>query len=153
MRNGGLAIIQARNELFSLFTLNRYSSDLFETRLVPKSELEAEIGIEPTLKILNVMKERFRMDLPPIRKGKEDEPGYDEVLSRTHNPFEVREQFTNAGFRNVQILFCHFHALPPMLGQSAPEAFKKLSLAMEANPTDWRGHFMASEFLMIGIAE
>jgi SAM-dependent methyltransferase len=153
VRNGGLAIVQARNELFSLFTLNRYSSDFFETRLLRKSELQAEIGMEPTLKILNVMKEQFRMDLPPIRKGKNDEPGYDEVLSRTHNPFEVREQFTKAGFRNVKTLFCHYHALPPMLGQSAPEAFKKLSLAMESNPTDWRGHFMASEFLITGIAE
>lgn len=153
LREDGLAIVQARNELFALFTLNRFTSDLFENRLVPKEELAKEIGCEQMHKLLNIMRERFRMDLPPIRKGKQDEPGYDEVLSRTHNPFEVREQFTKAGFRNVQTLFCHYHALPPMLGQSAPESFKKLSLAMESNPTDWRGHFMASEFLMIGIAE
>ena len=153
LQEGGMAIVEARNELFALFTLNRYSSDLFETRLVPKAEMEAEIGVEPTRKIFNAIRERFRMDLPPIRKGKEDEPGYDEVLSRTHNPFEIREQFAKAGFRNVRTLFYHFHVLPPMLKQEAPEAFDKLSIAMEKNPDDWRGQFMASDFLITGIAE
>jgi len=153
LREDGLAIVQARNELFALFTFNRYSSDLLETRLVPKEELEEEIGGEQTRKIFNEMKDRFRMDLPPIRKGKEDEPGYDEVLSRTHNPFEIREQFAKAGFRNVRTLFYNFHILPPMLKVEAPEAFVKLSMAMEDNPEDWRGHFMASAFLITGLAE
>jgi len=150
---GGLAIVEARNELFALLTLNRYSSDLFETRLVPKVELEKEIGVDTTRKILNGMRARFRMDLPPMRKGKEDEPGYDEVLSRTHNPFEIREQFAKAGFRNVRTLFYHFHVPPPMLKQEAPEAFDKLSIAMEKHPSDWRGNFMALAFLITGIAE
>ena len=137
---------------FSLFTLNRYSSDLFETKLVPKAEMEAEIGVEPTHKIFNAIRERFRMDLPPIRKGKEDEPGYDEILARTHNPFEIRELFAKAGFRSVQTLFYHFHALPPMFENQAPDVFRQLSLKMERNPADWRGHFMASAFLTTGIA-
>jgi len=92
------------------------------------------------------------MDLPTIRKGKKDEPGYDEVLSRTHNPFEVKAQFERAGFKDVQTLFYHFHGFPPMFEKEAPKEFKKLSLAMEKNPNDWRGHFMASAFLITGIA-
>ena len=42
----------------------------------------------------------FRMDLPPVRKGKADAPGYDEILSRFHNPLEMPELFKAAGLYN-----------------------------------------------------
>lgn len=152
VRSGGVVMVEARNELFSLFTLNRYSNQFFEDRLIPLNKMKMEIP-EETESILEKMKQQFRMDLPPLRKGKADEPGYDEVLSRTHNPFEVREQFQKAGFRDVRTLFYHFHALPPMFEVENPHAFRKLSIDMEADPQDWRGHFMASAFLMVGVAE
>ena len=152
LRKGGLAIVEARNELFSLFPLNRYSHDFFLQRLLPR-ELHDEAPADVLEPVIESLQARFRTDLPPIRKGKEDEPGYDEVLSRTHNPFELRRQFEQAGFKDVRVLFYHFHALPPMFEQEMPDTFRKLSLAMEANPEDWRGHFMASAFLLAGIAE
>jgi hypothetical protein len=49
----------------------------------------------------------------------------------------------------MQVLFYHFHALPPMLEQAAPALFRRASVAME-NPRDWRGHFMASAFVLVG---
>ena len=93
----------------------------------------------------------FRMDLPPVRRGKESEPGYDEVLSRTHNPFTAREQFERAGFCDVKVLFYHYHCLPPLLESAAPALFRARSVAME-KPDDWRGHFMASAFILSGVA-
>lgn len=93
--------------------------------------------------------DRFRLDLPPLRRGTQQKPGYDEILSRTHNPFVLREQMAAAGFRDVKVLFYHFHALPPMLERLLPETFRAQSMAME-NPHDWRGYFMASAFLLSG---
>ena len=49
-----------------------------------------------------------------------------------------------------RLLFYHFHALPPMLEGANPQLFRQTSLAMEADPTDWRGHFMASAFILTG---
>jgi hypothetical protein len=89
------------------------------------------------------------MDLPPLRKGKSSEPGYDEVLSRTHNPFVLREQARAAGLEEVEVLFYHYHCLPPMLENAVPRLFRTASLAME-DPKDWRGHFMASAFIVVG---
>jgi SAM-dependent methyltransferase len=143
VKKGGLVMIEARNELFSLFTLNRYSFDFFRDRLC-EGEIPEHLQDE--------LKKSFKMDLPKVRKGKKDEPGYDEVLSRTHNPFEVKMKFEQAGFKNVQTLFYHFHGLPPMFEKEVPKEFEKLSLAMEKNPKDWRGHFMASAFLITGTA-
>ena len=47
------------------------------------------------------------------------------------------------------MLFYHYHALPPMLEAAAPELFRRASVAME-DPRDWRGHFMASAFVLVG---
>lgn len=134
VRPGGLVVVEARNQLFALFTLNRYSYEFFRDELI-RGRSDEELA---------ALQERFRMDLPPCRGGKQDEPGYDEVLSRTHNPLVLRGQLEAAGFSDVRTLFYHFHDVPPLLGPSV-----EASVALE-DPTDWRGHFMASAFLLAG---
>jgi SAM-dependent methyltransferase len=134
VRPGGLVAVEARNELFALFTLNRYTYAFFRDALLPDVD---EARLEP-------LKELLRMDLPPVRGGKAGEPGYDEVLSRTHNPFVLRAQAEAAGLIGVRTLFYHYHDVPPMLGPSV-----EASLALE-RPDDWRGHFLASAFLVVG---
>jgi 2-polyprenyl-3-methyl-5-hydroxy-6-metoxy-1,4-benzoquinol methylase len=144
VRPGGTVLLEARNELFALFTQNRYTWDLLATRLVPPGARSGEGA-----RALEAMKQHFRMDLPPVRKGKSGEPGYDEVLSRTHNPFELQALFAACGFAQVEVLFYHYHCLPPMFEAAAPARFREQSVAME-DPRDWRGHFMASAFIVCG---
>lgn len=150
---GGVVVIEARNQLFGLFTMNRYSHELFRDRLVDAEALRAQArpeeraGLEQALDGLEAM---FRTDLPPVRAGYEDEPGYDEVLSRTHNPLVLAETMRSAGFVGVRTLYYHYHPLPPMLEAHAPDLFRRAALAME-DPEDWRGLVMASAFLLVGI--
>ena len=87
--------------------------------------------------------------MPPIRTGKMGEPGYDEILSRTHVPFVLKKKLEDVGFRDVKTLFYHFHALPPMLWHSARDFVLQASINQE-NPDDWRGYFMASAFILTG---
>jgi SAM-dependent methyltransferase len=153
VRSGGIVVCGARNELFSLFSLNRYSRDLFRSRLIRESELKNrarnesdKLALDEALRQLD---RQFRLDLPPIRRGYEGEPGYDEVLSRTHNPFELQLHVEQAGLVDVSVLFYHYHVLPPMLESLLPDLFRRESLALE-DPKDWRGHFMASAFIVTG---
>ena len=143
---GGLAIMGARNELFGLFSLNRYTMDFFENRLIRAASLRPRLGDDgPALEAaLDAVRAMLRMDQPPRREG------YDAILSRGHNPFVLRQQMLQAGFAEVSVHFYHFHCLPPMFEQAMPEAFRRESLAME-DPQDWRGHFMASAFLLVGV--
>jgi SAM-dependent methyltransferase len=151
LQPGGFAVVEARNQLFSLFTMNRYSYEFFVNELIRPAGLSLNDAEKPALQSsLESMKSHFSMDLPPLRKGKKDEPGYDEVLSRTHNPFELRKTFEASGFKNIRTLFYHFHALPPMLGPTTKSFFLRESIAMEQHPEDWRGYFMASAFLLYG---
>jgi hypothetical protein len=156
VRPGGLVACEARNELFSLFTLNRYTHNFLRSRLIDEQLLLSrarEVGEEVDLSaMLEQLGGHFRLDLPPIRKGYENEPGYDEVLSRTHNPFELSSAARDAGLRDVEILFYHYHALPPMFEALAPKLFRVASLAIES-PRDWRGYFMASAFIIVGFRD
>jgi 2-polyprenyl-3-methyl-5-hydroxy-6-metoxy-1,4-benzoquinol methylase len=151
VRPGGLVAIEARNQLFALFTLNRYSYEFFLSDLIRRDELRARAGdqLAELDAALASLAARFRTDLPPLRKGKSGEPGYDEVLSRTHNPLVLKERFAAAGFGEVRLLFYHYHCLPPMLEAALPGPFRAASLAME-DPSDWRGYFMASAFILTG---
>jgi len=153
VRKGGMVLVEARNELFSLFTSNRYSYEFITGTLAKATSMSgASTSEKKALRdSLENYRKLFRMDLPPVRKGKAGEPGYDEVLSRVHNPFVARQQFQEAGFRDVRVLFYHYHCLPPMMEAAAPRFYRRKSLAME-DPEDWRGHFMASAFVLCGIA-
>lgn len=149
---GGLVLAEARNELFALFTLNRYSRDFFRATLIDEAALRAEAVPEEAGAIdvaLEELDSRFRIDLPPVRTGTVDEPGYDEVLSRTHNPFEMKQAAEAAGLVDVEVLFYHYHALPPMVEGLLPRTFRNRSVALES-PRDWRGHFLASAFILKG---
>lgn len=151
VKPGGLVVIEARNQLFGLFTLNRYSYELFVNELIRVPSLSKAGGVSEALNsVIEKMKNSFRMDLPPVRKGKSGEPGYDQVLSRTHNPLLLKQAFEAAGFGDVQLLFYHYHCLPPIFEDSMPVEFRKLSMAME-DPSDWRGYFMASAFFVAGV--
>jgi SAM-dependent methyltransferase len=148
---GGLAVLEARNQLFSLFTMNRYTKAFFDEELIRTEDLAARAAADADkVRAASASLEaHVRMDLPPVRKGREGEPGYDEVLSRTHNPLLLQRQMAGTGFREIRTLFYHFHCLPPMFEAGCPELFKRESLAME-DPEDWRGYFMASAFLVAG---
>ncbi|MFA4903578.1 MAG: class I SAM-dependent methyltransferase [Desulfobaccales bacterium] len=147
----GLVVVEARNQFFSFFTLNRYSYNFFMEELIRREHLLDKAGTGKTqlISLMKSLENQFHMDLPPIRKGKESEPGYDEILSRTHNPLLLKEQFISQGFKDVKLLFYHYHCLPPMFEKEIPELFRQESLAME-DPEDWRGYFMASAFLLLG---
>lgn len=152
VRPGGLVVVEARNELFSLFTMNRYTHRLFVDDLVPVERLRAAAGADSVALAdgLVELEGMFRTDLPPLRAGKAGEPGYDQVLSRTHHPLVLRDRMESLGLVDAQVLFYHWHALPPLVGARVPELQRRVSLEIE-DPRDWRGLVMASAFLIAGV--
>lgn len=105
---------------------------------------------EMVAKAMARLARHFNRAEPPRRPGCQGAPGYDDILARTHNPLVFHHQMEAAGFQDVRLLFYHWHCLPPMYGALAPKLARRASLAMEQNPEDWRGHFMASAFMAVG---
>lgn len=144
VRPGGSVFVEFRNKLFSMFTFNRYTRDFI------LDDLLAGVGSEVKDLVAKDLEKRLRMDMPPVREKHEDTdaPGFDSILSKFHNPFEIMELFSQHGFEDMKFLWYHYHPAMPYLEGLAPEAIRKESFKLEHDPTNWRGFFLCSAFVV-----
>jgi len=144
VKSGGTIFIEFRNKLFSLFTSNRNTAEFI------LNDLLSEVDDKIKSIVKKELENRLRMDMPPIRTELENSnaPGYDAILSKYHNPFEVVEKFKKLGFKDINILWYHYHPAMPYLEKNAPEIFRKEAITLEQDPTNWRGYFLCSAFII-----
>jgi 2-polyprenyl-3-methyl-5-hydroxy-6-metoxy-1,4-benzoquinol methylase len=139
LRDGGTALVEFRNKLFSLFTFNRNTLEFVIEDLlagVDRGVLET-VGEDLTA--------RLAMDEPARRLGaRAGAPGYDAIPSKFHNPFELVQLFERHGFSDARIHWYHYHPAPPLLEGALGQRYRAAALALEHDPSDWRGHFLCS---------
>lgn len=137
VRPGGRVFIEFRNKLFSMFTFNRLTREFILDDLlagVPdsiKAVVDAEIS------------PRLALDMPPKRGGVDGTPGYDEILARYHNPFELTETFERNGFANPKVHWYHYHPALPKHERELGAEFRQAGFDLEYEGT-WRGMFLCS---------
>lgn len=132
LKPGGTVFVECRNSLFSLFTFNRYTADFILDSLLADAPPTVRAGV------LEFLEPRLRMDLPPASVGH----------ATYHNPLEVPRLFREAGFTDIVIRPFHYHVAPPMLEQQLGQEFRDGSVALENEPSGWRGLFLCSAFLV-----
>jgi 2-polyprenyl-3-methyl-5-hydroxy-6-metoxy-1,4-benzoquinol methylase len=151
VKPGGLVMVEARNQFFSLFTMNRYSFDFVWNELIcekGKNLNELEPAVLDDVK--GALQLQFQMSEPPVRTGAVNTPGYDEILSRTHNPLKLQKLMSQVGFTDVNLHFYHFHCVPPFLAKRLPSGFFQNESVKQEVADDWRGLFLASAFIVSG---
>lgn len=142
--NSGHIVFSLRNDLFSLFSLNKYSVDFFLNKLIPFADVSEDIR----KRVCNLFEIRFSEQELSRKFKTVDERG---IHSTYHNPLTVeREVLGPCGLRLNGIYYYHYHALPPMFEHTDTIEFRHLSAQME-DPTDWRGMFMSSAFVVHAI--
>jgi 2-polyprenyl-3-methyl-5-hydroxy-6-metoxy-1,4-benzoquinol methylase len=137
VRPGGRVFIEFRNKLFSMFTFNRMTYEFILDELlagVPES-VKAVVAAE--------ISPRLAMDLPPKRGGVDGTPGYDEILARYHNPFELCETFERNGYANPKVHWYHYHPALPKHERPLGAEFRQAGFDLEYEGT-WRGMFLCS---------
>lgn len=144
VRPGGSVFIEFRNSMFSMFTFNRHTANFILNDLLKNvdEKLKQEVAKE--------LAERLRMDLPPVRAsvGESQAPGFDAILSKFHNPFEVIELFKRHNFEDIQLRWYHYHPAMPYLEAKDPKAFRAESFRLEHESSNWRGLFLCSAFVV-----
>ncbi len=142
LNKNGKVFIELDNEIFSAFTLNKYSLDFFLNKLIDLDTLPENLKTE----VIQFFELKFSANNMPVdEKGK---ISFLNILRKFHNPLTIeKDLFEPCGFKVDKIHFYHFHALPPIFEDKFPELFKKLSLNME-NSDDWRGYLMASAYVV-----
>ncbi len=144
VKPGGTVFIEFRNSLFSLFTFNRKTVEFIVDDLMR--------DVDPKLKdaVRQDLEKRCRMDLPKSRTSHDGSltGGYDAILSKFHNPFEVPELFYKNGFTDLKYLWYHYHAAPPMFTDTDAKTYREQSINLEHETSGWRGYFMCSAFVV-----
>lgn len=134
-------LVEFRNNLFSLFSFNRYSYDFFVNSLLAK--------IKPNKKIKNKIELFFKNKFDILRKEKvapRSTAISNGVIKKFHNPLKINKLFEKHGFRLERNYFYHYHVLPPGSRIIGDALYDKVSLSLE-DPLDWRGNLMASAFV------
>jgi 2-polyprenyl-3-methyl-5-hydroxy-6-metoxy-1,4-benzoquinol methylase len=139
IRDGGRLFVEFRNKLFSLFTLNRYTKEFM------LDDLLRDVPADVKDVVAQELDKRVAVDQPPLRLVSDDgsAPGYDAILSKFHNPFELTHLIECSGFKDVRIHWYHYHPAPPMLEAKLGSGFRKAAMALE-HEGSWRGYFLCS---------
>lgn len=134
---GGTMFLQFRNSMMSLYSFNRLTLEFV------LDDLLADVPAELKEVVRANLEPRLAMDKPPLRTGTAEAPGYDEILAKFHNPFELSELVESLGFANLRYHWYNYHPTPPMLAGVSPDAFRRAGIDLEATDT-WRGMFLCS---------
>ena len=153
VKPGGRVFIEFRNKLFSLFTFNSHTYEFIMDDLLR--------DVDPSLKkiVEKTLRTKLEMDKPSKRLvgesgnltdevKNEHAPGYDAILSKFHNPFEVLDLFENCGFTECNLLWYHYHPAMPFLAGEDKELFRQEALKLEHETSKWRGLFLCSAFVV-----
>jgi 2-polyprenyl-3-methyl-5-hydroxy-6-metoxy-1,4-benzoquinol methylase len=133
VKPGGVVFVECRNKLFSLVTFNRFTYEFI------MDDLLAGVSGEPRQAAANFLATRVDVDIPSKPVGHE---------AKYHNPLNVHEVFEDAGFTNIRIRPFHYHASMPRFEKELGAAFRAESIALENEPSDWRGLFLCSAFVV-----
>lgn len=153
VKPNGRVFIEFRNKLFSLFTFNRYTYEFIMEDLLD--------GVSSQLKsiVSKNLKDRLQMNLPTPRMTGESANlndfsadgevlGYDAILSKFHNPFEMIDLFEKIGFKESKLHWYHYHPAMPNLSEEDPHLFRDEALKLEHNNSNWKGMFLCSAFVI-----
>lgn len=133
VKPGGTVFVECRNKLFSLVTFNRFTYEFI------MDDLLAGVTGAAREAASNFLKTRVDVDVPPKPTGH---------AAKYHNPLDVHEVFEAAGFDKVRIRPFHYHASMPRFEKELGAAFRAESIALENEPSDWRGLFLCSAFVV-----
>ncbi|MFM8154856.1 MAG: class I SAM-dependent methyltransferase [Actinomycetes bacterium] len=141
LRPGGKLLLQFRNSMFSMFTFNRLTKEfILDELLVDVPDAIRDV-------VATDLDARLAVDKPPLRTRPTGD-GYDEILSRFHNPFELAELVKAHGYSDLEFHWYNYHPAYPMLaGQIDPMEYRKAQVALEHEGT-WRGMFLCSAGLI-----
>jgi 2-polyprenyl-3-methyl-5-hydroxy-6-metoxy-1,4-benzoquinol methylase len=131
LSNGGKLFVEFRNKLFSLFTFNQY------TRNFILHDLLRDVSWD----IKDIVGKELNKHIDTSHDG--STPGFDKILAKLHNPFELTELVEQCGYRDVRIHWYHYHPAPPMLEDRIGPAFREAAMALE-HEGSWRGYFLCS---------
>lgn len=142
LKPGGTLVLQFRNSLFSMFTFNRLTKELILDSLLA--------GVSDPIRdvVAQDLDTRLAVDKPPVRTRPTGD-GYDQILSKFHNPFELSDLVQSHGYDKLSFRWYNYHPTYPMIADRIdPTAYRQAQMDLEGDP-GWRGMFLCSAGLIV----
>ena len=138
LKKHGRLIFSARNRLFDLITLNNYTKkfldEIYEVKTLKKNWKKKYYNLTKNFSD----RKKFKL------KNIDEEGVYNHI---PHNPMTISDELAKLGLKVEGLYFYHYHALPPVFENFDQNYYRKISWKIE-DPTDWRGFFLASSFVI-----
>ncbi|WP_280537338.1 class I SAM-dependent methyltransferase [Halopenitus sp. POP-27] len=138
LRSDGVALIQFRNALFNLYSMNSYTYHYIMESILTDANLPVDLH--------SAFDQRLRDICRVGEEGIGQTPETDSE-GQFHNPLTIHSTFNESGFDVDEIYFYHYHPIPPEFRAVDEAAYDQLAKEFE-DPHDWRGYFMASSFII-----
>lgn len=156
IKPGGYFVTAHQNELFDMFTFNKYTLRFFDRNIFPLIFDISSNGDDEGEGWFRVL---FKKRLASLLTNP-DEPintdgnnsARDIVFTKPENPITYPNKLREYGFANKEFLYYNFHCLPPSIRNENKELIE-ISKRMEVRYSrDWQGMFMASTFISVAQA-
>jgi SAM-dependent methyltransferase len=142
---GGRIIVSLNNELFSLYSLNRYTLEFYR-------ELFTDAGVpDPAAReVLESLRAAFSSlgtgDIPAVMTDAEiDRHG---ITIPKYHPLNVGGLFQRLGFGVEEVRFYHYHPLPPPFEGRYPSLFREPAERLETVDADWQGAILCNAMVV-----
>ena len=151
LKPGGYFISAHQNELFDLFTFNRYTLRFFDKNVLPLIA-----NLHPDLDTGNLREQiaglMTNSDKPTLDdEKKSSQRGY--VFTKPENPLTFSEKLESYGLRSLDNSYYNIHFVPPLLKKQNPD-LDRLDPDLERSLSHhWLGMFMASTFVNLARLE
>jgi SAM-dependent methyltransferase len=141
LKPGGHLVISLENDLFSLFSVNKYSlsfwGDLMQGAGVDTDVVADVIGKMATFNQVE--------DIAAIKKTFADaEIDKSSVQIDTYNPLNIKEKIELLGMEYIDLRYFHYHPIPPRFEVENPEVFQETAERLETTDHDWRGGILCN---------
>ena len=150
VRPGGYYISAYVNELFDLMTLNRFTVQFHWQNFIQPLPIDEDFKNEIRQGIEQLI-------VHPDKPTSIPEGARDYVYVSSTNPLTIAAELMKYGLRQTDLLFFKFHAFAPLLrslSDRSKQLFFELSRTYELDKArDWRGHFLASTFIVVAKKE
>jgi len=141
LKPNGRMFISLENDLFSLFSINKYSVK-YLARLFTSIGVPNEISDKV---ISDIAHWHDVVSIKMLKKTFEDaEIDKSNVTIPSYNPMNVNDELKKMGFNVEEVRFFHYHPLPPRFEVEYPELFQGLAESLETVEYDWRGGILCN---------
>ena len=143
LKPGGVFLVSQQNEIFDLFTFNRYTRQFFRNNVFPLLDGGVDRTDELDRLLAGLM---TNPDAPVVH-----DPGSarDEVFTRPENPLTFGNKLRAFGFEPAGETHYHgIHIVPPLIEAKDRALAEQSERKQYELKNDWRSLFMAAHFLV-----